>query len=88
MAYPPELDPWTVTLSSALGLDGTRVDIPGVLDLAGHAAHAVARPAAPLTAYLVGIAVGRGVPFADAVATVARLTEGSPSTEDSDPESS
>ncbi|MBI5159920.1 MAG: molybdopterin-guanine dinucleotide biosynthesis protein, partial [Micrococcales bacterium] len=74
MSYPPELDSWTATLTSALRLDGTGVDIPGVLDLAGDAAHAVARPAAPLTTYLVGVAVGRGTSFADAVATVARLT--------------
>ena len=35
-------------------------DVNLILDLARDAAHSVARPAAPLTAYLLGIAVGRG----------------------------
>ncbi|WIB65960.1 MULTISPECIES: DUF6457 domain-containing protein [unclassified Curtobacterium] len=74
MAYPPELDAWVAELAPALGLNQADVDITGVLDLASHAAHSVARPAAPLTAYLVGIAVGRGVPFSEAVATVTQLT--------------
>ena len=33
-----------------------------VLDVTRDVAHQVARPAAPLTAYLLGIAVGRGEP--------------------------
>jgi Domain of unknown function (DUF6457) len=36
-------------------------------------AHAVARPAAPLTAYLLGLAVGRGIPAAEAAARVGQL---------------
>lgn len=41
------------------GLSTVEVDIDGVLGLAGSVAHGVIRPAAPLTAYLVGLAVGR-----------------------------
>ena len=37
-----------------------------MLDLARDAAHAVDRPAAPLTAYLLGMAVGRGLALPDA----------------------
>lgn len=43
-----------------------------ILDLARDVAHGVARPGAPLTAYLLGVAVGRGAPARDAAA---RLTE-------------
>lgn len=37
-----------------------KADVDRILDLARDAAHSVARPAAPLTTYLLGIAVGRG----------------------------
>jgi hypothetical protein len=47
-----------------------------VLDLARDVAHAVARPAAPLTAYLVGMAVGRGLALPDAAARVQALAAG------------
>lgn len=56
---PSELDAWAATLSTALHLpDGFEVDIAAVLDLARDAAHGVARPAAPLTTFLVGLAAG------------------------------
>ncbi|MGQ4267667.1 DUF6457 domain-containing protein [Nocardiopsis changdeensis] len=55
---------WADEVRVALGLPETeamdRKDVDRVLDLAKDAAHSVARPAAPLTAYLLGIAVGRG----------------------------
>lgn len=73
MPHPPALDDWVAELVPALGLDGAEVDVDAVLDLASRTAHAVARPAAPLSAYLVGIAVGRGVPYAEAVAVVERI---------------
>lgn len=50
---------WAEELVADLGLDGLEVDIDQLLGLAGRAAHSVARPAAPLTTYLVGVAVGR-----------------------------
>jgi hypothetical protein len=49
------LDDWTAALVRELGLD-VEVDVDEVLDLARVAAHEVARPAAPLTAFLVGYA--------------------------------
>jgi hypothetical protein len=56
---PAELDAWAARLVRALGLpDDFVVDIPVVLDLARDAAHGVARPAAPLTTFLVGYAAG------------------------------
>jgi len=44
-----------------------------VLDLARDVAHAVARPAAPLSAYLLGVAVGRGASPDSVAATIRSL---------------
>ena len=52
------LTQWSNRLSAALGIEGAEVDIAAVLALAGTAAHAIMRPAAPLTTYLVGYAAG------------------------------
>jgi molybdopterin-guanine dinucleotide biosynthesis protein A len=66
------LDDWEQRLVAALGLDGSPADRDAVLGLAGQAAHAVVRPAAPITTFLVGLAAGRagGSPddVADAIA--------------------
>lgn len=72
------LDDWTTEACAALGLDPDTVDATAVLDLARVVAHGVARPAAPLTAYLVGVAVGRGTDYATAVATITALTDSWP----------
>ncbi|WP_221584161.1 DUF6457 domain-containing protein [Microbacterium sp. G2-8] len=57
---PPEaLDAWTRAACDELDLDPDDIDIAAVLDLARDVAHGVARPAAPLTAYLAGLAAGR-----------------------------
>jgi len=63
------LEEWTAAVRVGLGLDPgpmTIAEIKAVLDLARDAAHAVDRPAAPLTAYLLGMAVGRGLALPDA----------------------
>ena len=52
------LEAWSDEVRAALGIDED-VDVKAVLGLAGVAAHAVVRPAAPLTTYLVGFAAGR-----------------------------
>lgn len=71
------LDDWTGAVKSALDLSPDVSDHQDlVLDLAREVAHGVLRPAAPLTAYLVGIAVGRGADPAEAVAAVAALARG------------
>jgi molybdopterin-guanine dinucleotide biosynthesis protein A len=49
---------WSDRLTAALGIEAVEVDIEAVLALAGTAAHAIMRPAAPLTTYLVGYAAG------------------------------
>lgn len=57
---PPEaLDRWLEAASAELGLDAATVDIGTVLDVARDVAHGVARPAAPLSTFLLGLAVGR-----------------------------
>ena len=55
------MDQWTAAVCADLGLDASDADFRAVLDLTRDVAHGVARPAAPLTAYLVGVAVGRGI---------------------------
>jgi hypothetical protein len=68
------LDEWTANVCTALGLDPTSPDEQRlVLDLARDVAHGVLRPAAPLSAYLLGLAVGRGADPAAAAATVTGL---------------
>jgi hypothetical protein len=52
---------WRDALLAALDLAEVEVNIDAVLGLAGQVAHGVVRPAAPLTAYLVGLAVGRSM---------------------------
>jgi Domain of unknown function (DUF6457) len=54
------LQSWTAAACSELGIDEAAVDVRMILDLARDAAHAVERPAAPVTAFLLGLAVGRG----------------------------
>lgn len=56
---PADLERWATDLAAALELDSaTTVDITLILDLARDAAHGVARPAAPITTFLVGYALG------------------------------
>lgn len=69
------LEDWTASVCRELGISelvdpaaATRL----VLDLARDVAHGVARPAAPLTAYLLGVAAGR---TADPVASSRELAE-------------
>jgi Domain of unknown function (DUF6457) len=61
---------WVAELLDALGLDGP-VDTDLVLDVARDAAHGVARPAAPVTTFLVGLAAGMQGGGSDAVRAAA-----------------
>ena len=70
------LEEWTAAVRAGLGLDQGPLDTADsktVLDLARDVAHAVDRPAAPLTAYLLGVAVGRGLALPDASARIGAL---------------
>jgi hypothetical protein len=70
------LEEWMAAVCADLGLEPAATDTRAVLDLARDVAHGVARPAAPLTAYLVGVAVGRGLRLPDAAARVQALAAG------------
>lgn len=65
------LDEWISAVKDELGID-LDVDTGILLDLARDAAHGVARPAAPLTTFLVGYAAARGKGGPEAVAEAAR----------------
>lgn len=55
---PEELEAWVAEVRSLLDLED-EIDIAAILDLAKDFAHNVARPAAPLTTFALGLAVGR-----------------------------
>jgi hypothetical protein len=56
---PAVLERWVDRVTALLELPAQEVDVALVLDLARDAAHGIARPAAPLTTFLLGLAVGR-----------------------------
>ncbi|HJY45477.1 MAG TPA: DUF6457 domain-containing protein [Propionibacteriaceae bacterium] len=71
-----ELKQWLTTLSAELETSDVSMDdnaVQTVLDLARDSAHEVERVAAPLTTFLVGIAVGRGAALSTAAATATAL---------------
>lgn len=78
------LDEWTTQVCAALGLEPGTVEQGVVLDLARDVAHGVARPAAPLTAYLLGVAVGRGADVEAAARTITELATAWAPSEESD----
>lgn len=74
---------WITAVSRELGLEGSldsdaTVDL--VLDLTSDVAHGVSRPAAPVTAFLIGVAAGRAddptVAARDFAGKVSKLAEG------------
>ncbi len=71
------LDAWARAVADELALTDVP-DVRQVLDLARDVAHGVERPAAPLTTWLVGMAVGQGVSADDAAARVRALVDGWP----------
>lgn len=78
-----DLNGWTDHVCATLGLDPlTGPERTLLLDLARDAAHGVARPAAPVTTYLLGLAVGRGAPLELTAAELAAMaTSWSPAAE-------
>ncbi len=57
------LSEWAAVACAELGVDEGLADQRAILDLAREVAHRVDRPAAPLTAFLLGVAVGAGQPL-------------------------
>lgn len=69
------MDEWTAAVQRELGLD-LPVDVDLILDVARVAAHNVARPAAPVTTFLLGVAAGGGADLADAARRIEALAAG------------
>ncbi|MEU3751967.1 NTP transferase domain-containing protein [Streptomyces olivoreticuli] len=69
------LDEWITAAKAELGID-LDVDTTALLDLARDAAHGVARPAAPLTTFLVGYAAAQRGGGPEAVAELTRKAVG------------
>ena len=63
---------WLARMSAAVGMPMPDVPVDDLLDLTRDVAHGVERKAAPLTTYLLGIAVGSGVMTADQAVAAAR----------------
>lgn len=70
------VEEWLARIAPALGIDRELVDEALILDLARDAAHGIARPAAPLTTYLLGLAAGRAGADAAVVRRVAQRITG------------
>jgi hypothetical protein len=71
---PDPLGRWVGELCDALGISAPP-DRDLVLDLARDAAHGIARPAAPLTTFLVGLAAGLRGGSPDDIAAVAEIAK-------------
>ncbi|HEY2689218.1 MAG TPA: DUF6457 domain-containing protein [Streptosporangiaceae bacterium] len=68
MSTPDPLDAWIEMACVELGVDPGDEYTKTILNLTRVIAHKVDRRGAPLTSYLLGLAVGSGQPLADAAA--------------------
>lgn len=75
MRVASDIEEWTSLARAELGVDSDELDKESLLVLARYVARDVCGGAAPLTCYLLGIAVGRGMPPAEAVSRVSTLVE-------------
>lgn len=71
------MDDWIAAVAKGLGVPAPE-DVDAILDVARVAAHNVARPAAPITTYLLGAAVAQGMDLGTARRTVDELAAGWP----------
>ena len=60
------LGDWITAACAELGVDPGVVDMRVVLNVARDVAHQIDRPAAPVTTFLLGVAVGSGQPLHEA----------------------
>jgi hypothetical protein len=68
------LDEWADTVAAELGIDAPSPDeLRLVLDVAREVAHNVLRPGAPVSTFLLGVAVGRGLAFDPAATAIVDL---------------
>ena len=80
-----EMDRWVAAATAALDIQASEAENALVLDVARDVAHGVLRPAAPVTAYLFGVAVGRGADPRAAAATLSELARSWKASDGGDP---
>lgn len=71
---------WIDAVRAELGIPDA-IDASAILDVARVAAHAAERPAAPVTTYLLGMAIARGADPTEAVASLTALADRWPTPE-------
>lgn len=54
----PTWSPWIAEISAATGVRADLVDVPRIHDLTKHVAHRYTRPMAPVSSYVLGLALG------------------------------
>lgn len=69
------MDEWIAAVCRELEI-APDLDVRALLDIARDAAHAVERPAAPVTTYLAGWAIAKGADPADVSARLSALASG------------
>lgn len=70
---------WTKAVCAELNLPAD-VDTDAILDVARVAAHTIERPAAPVTTFLLGVAVAGGMDVKEAAAKIQDLAATWPAT--------
>ena len=68
------MDRWVEAVKKELGLE-IEIDKDLILDIARDVAHAIERPATPVTTYLLGYAVARGADLNASVAAIEKLAK-------------
>jgi hypothetical protein len=71
------MNDWIAAVQKELGLD-VSFDTDAILDVAREAAHATERKAAPVTTYLMGVAVAQGANPQEVAAKIEKLAKGWP----------
>ena len=74
------MDAWIEALKKELGIT-TEIDETLILNVARDAAHAVERPAAPITTYLLGFAAALGANVQTAAETIEKMAKQWPTSE-------
>lgn len=76
MSELPPIEAWVAHVCAELGVDRDAVDLRALLDMTRDVAHGVDRPAAPVTAFVVGMAAARAGSDAESVrAACARVSD-------------
>lgn len=72
---PPEVRDWLAQLAPALGMEPESIPVVELLDLTRDVAHGVTRPGAPMTTFVLGLAMGAGMSFEHALAVTQKQIE-------------